>query len=376
MPANSFGKFLIPAALSTGAVFSALMTPLLMFSDQSVTFSNSEGQIAGLTLKDVSAPYTGIVGLISLGLGASSIAAAGLRSSARQGAQAHETFLARQQQLEAREAALQQALTSEHFLDQSGLSFFLEDEASSDIEPVLHPGLTPAAAAPTAAPVSAAPVSAAPVSAAPVSAAPVSAALVSAPIVAPTAPIAALQWVSTTPAQPVAAQPIMAQAVVAPPVSVKPVATLEARLAMSQSVMGFVQPTSASRAAAAAPTFAVAVAEPAEPAWVPATRPALQSMVTPWPAAQGFLSFARPGTAQGESGWSAAMTAQDQASIAQIHALQFQLQQIVSQIESLQTDLQPEPALQIFETVSYPEAPLPVPVRPHRSEWVVQRVAS
>jgi hypothetical protein len=128
MPANSFGKYLIPAALSTGAVFSALMTPLWMFSDQSLTISNGEGQIADLVLKDISAPYTGIVSLISLGLGASSLAAAGLRSSARQSAEAHETLLARQQQLEAREISLQQALTSENFLDRSGLSFFLEDE--------------------------------------------------------------------------------------------------------------------------------------------------------------------------------------------------------------------------------------------------------
>jgi hypothetical protein len=356
MPANSFGKYVIPAALSTGALFSALMTPLLMFSDQQVTVSSGDTALVDLKLKDVATPYAGIVGLISLGFGASSVAATGLRNSARRAAQENETLLNRQRQLEAREISLQQALTSENFLDRSGLSFFLEDEVSPSKMPVLHStSLTPSAMLAATPPSSVAVAPAAPVSVV--------------PIPAPVAVAPALQWISVAPApQPVATP-------VAQPVAAAPVAPMAPRFEMAHSVMAFVQPTPASRPVqSAAPTFSVAVPVAAEPAWVPAARPVMQSMVTPWPAAQGFLSFARPGAAPAEADWNAPMTAQDQASIAQIHALQFQLQQIVSQIESLQTNLQPEPALQIFETVSYPEAPLPV--RAHRGEWVVQRVAS
>ncbi|MCY7273267.1 MAG: hypothetical protein LH702_05850 [Phormidesmis sp. CAN_BIN44] len=225
MTASSLGKFLIPATLTAGVFFSALTTPLALFSSEPINFQ-FQGETFDGKLKDLAVPYLGLAGVLSLGAGIASLALTGWRRSAQQSSKIEQQLLDVQQQLRNKETQLQASLLSDQRLDASGLSFFLQDGA---------------------------------------------------PLEVPTAAIA----------QPLAA----------------------VKSAIHQ------------------------------PAPIPQ---AVQSAVSPLSAAQSFLSFSRP-SAPVQASWTPVTPTQDGVAIAQISELQTQLQQILSQTETLQRRLMATP---------------------------------
>ncbi len=128
MTTPSLGKFLIPATLTAGAVFSVLATPLALFGSESVNVQ-FQGETFDGQLRDIATPYLGLAGILSLGAGVASIALTGWRQSGQQASKTEQQLLRVQQQLKEREAQLQSSFLSDQHLDASGLSFFLEDEA-------------------------------------------------------------------------------------------------------------------------------------------------------------------------------------------------------------------------------------------------------
>jgi hypothetical protein len=365
-------KVFLPAALTTGAVFAALAAPMFVFAAQPAKVQVLGAELPGEQVQDYAVPYLGLAGLVSTGIGVSGAAAMGLRRSSKQANALDAQREAMQRQLDERTAFLQQALSSDSYLAKSGLDFFLDDEMQGKQTAVTQVSglMAPPAQArePVVQMTSPATRAVAPsdstalrfddlpgleafflgdgaeVVKAEMQEAPalISDLVVAAPMLSA---VPLPQAISTAPSE-MAAEPLVASA---------------------QSVV-------AKRPMA----FTVIAATPVEPVVMPvAPKPVTAQMaVMPLTAAQGFLSYSRfsNGAVSSQAPWNPVMAAQEQAALAKIQALQTQLQQIVVQIETLQTNLQ----------VDGPEAPsqgwvaAPAPLRVSAAElnWNSQAIAS
>ncbi len=367
MPETSLKKLLIPALLTTGAVFTALSAPVAIFAGEKLRIEQSgETRFSG-TVRDAAAPYLGLAGLTSAGLGLSGVALQGWRKTAKKAQKLDDHVTTLQQRLAERESHLQAALTSDYYLERSGLSFFLEDDAAMRLTPSV------AAAAPEPMTVAAPAFEPALMPFAPQELATVTVAVPVTPIVAP----AHLEPAHLEPAHLEVAPRDAVQATHATNYQVTTIAAMPITAAIPQSTTD-----SATNPNTTNPTT-----------------------VSPLTTAQGFLSFHRAGQDLGQpmSRQNAinrhATTHNDDLTIAKIQALQTQLQQIVTQIESLQPRL-PEPAVNLpavnLPAVNGPEvnvqvvkdpsklqsqSPSQLPVQPSsrpltETAWVTRRAAS
>ena len=140
MTVSSLSKFLIPATITAGAVFSVLAMPLVFCGSEPVNVQ-FQGETFDGPLKELATPYLGLAGLLSLGAGVAGLALTGWRHSAQQFSQVEQQLQDVQQQLREKEVQLQSSFLSDHHLDASGLRFFLDDET------LLQPKLTAAISA-------------------------------------------------------------------------------------------------------------------------------------------------------------------------------------------------------------------------------------
>ncbi len=309
----SLKKIFLPAALTTGALFTALTAPIFVFAAQPMKVQAMGEAVPGEQVRDYAAPYMGVAGLLSVGIGLSGVALVGWRRSVGKAGDLDAKLEATRRQLDDRTTYLQAALTSDTYLAKSGLDFFLSDEANGQIAP--QPRLLGTPVAETLVPE-------ATVLELPPSKVATHVELDSTALRFDDLP--ALESFFLADANPaLAAVPLVPMAIAAPAPVERP-ATVELP---------------------APRDFMVVAATPVEPTFVQAAARPLTAQValSPLTAAQGFLSYSR--SPQGEKGlgaWNPVMAAQEQAALAKIQALQSQLQQIVVQIETLQTNLQPE----------------------------------
>jgi hypothetical protein len=156
---GTFGKFVLPSLLASGAVFTALSLPLVVYGAERVDLHLTDDLKVSGVVSDFSAPYLGLSGLVSLAVGGVGLTLAGLDRSRKQSALLEKQYLESQEALKGRDAEIQSILMSGKGLTNSGLAFFLDD-----MMPVVQSATTAAtiAIAPTPAPVaqSTAPVSA------------------------------------------------------------------------------------------------------------------------------------------------------------------------------------------------------------------------
>jgi hypothetical protein len=148
---GTFGKFVLPSLFASGAVFTALSLPLAVYGSEPVELQLTESIGVSGVLKDLTAPYLGLSGLISLAVGGAGLTLMGVGQSKKQAATLQQQFLESQQALQNREAEIQSILMSDKGLANSGLSFFLDDVA-----PPVHN--IPVASAVNASPVAVAPI--------------------------------------------------------------------------------------------------------------------------------------------------------------------------------------------------------------------------
>jgi hypothetical protein len=334
-------KVFLPAALTTGAVFAALTAPMFVFAAQPAKVQVLGAELPGEQVQDYAVPYLGLAGLVSTGIGVSGAAVMGLRRSSKQANSLDQKREMIQRQLDERTTYLQQALSSDSYLAKSGLDFFLDDEMASAkrtavtqlSELMVDPAQISEPAVQIAVPVM---VAAGPSDSTALrfddlpgleafflgDAAELVQAEMQESLAVPTDLIVAAPVVSAAPVRPMA--PIV-------PAEPEPL-TATALLAPAQSMV------------AKRPTpFMVIAATPMEPVVLQvAPKPVTAQMaVLPLTAAQGFLSYSRfSSSAASQAPWNPVMAAQEQAALAKIQALQTQLQQIVVQIETLQTNLQ------------------------------------
>jgi hypothetical protein len=293
----SFGKLIVPALLTTGAVFTALSAPVLMFAETPLTINQGKARLYDGTVRDAALPYLMLAGATSVGLGISGVAMAGWRKSSKRAAALSEAVESQQQRRADREAHLKATLTSEAYLRQSGLDFFLEDGELTPFAPAQLPIV----------------------------------ALRPEPI-ALAAPLPDDRRAVVDRRQPVFP--------VAAPLQSQDTVDLMAQLAWLDGEESAIAPQSPTR-----PALAPALSREVQPVPPPA----------PLTAAQGFYGFARTSeSAQRPASLnvSGAVAAQDQMTIARIQSLQTQLQSLVTQIESLQANLPTTPTpMQIVEEV-------------------------
>lgn len=136
---GTFGKFVLPSLLASGAVFTALSLPLAVYGSERVEFQITENVGVSGVLKDLTAPYLGLSGLISLAVGGAGLTLMGVGHSRKQAAALEQQYLESQQALKGREAEIQAILMSDKGLANAGLSFFLDDAPSIDSKPAIAP---------------------------------------------------------------------------------------------------------------------------------------------------------------------------------------------------------------------------------------------
>jgi hypothetical protein len=140
MPAPSLGKFLVPATLAAGAVFSVCTAPLALFGSEPITIGMKGTEVVKGTLKDIAVPYLGLASALSLGVGVTSLALAGWRQSSRKSGKLEEQVSGMQNQIKEKEGQIQEFLLSDRNLETTGLQFFLED--ADPAQPVPTPAVS------------------------------------------------------------------------------------------------------------------------------------------------------------------------------------------------------------------------------------------
>ncbi len=145
---GTFGKFVLPSLFASGAVFTALSLPLAVYGSERVDFQVTDNVGVSGVLKDLSAPYLGLSGLISLAVGAAGLTLTGIGHSRKQAVALEQQYLETQQALQGREAEIQAILMSDKGLANSGLSFFLDDAVPSIAHSAVKDVIPAAAMAP------------------------------------------------------------------------------------------------------------------------------------------------------------------------------------------------------------------------------------
>jgi hypothetical protein len=127
---KSLSHFLLPAFLTTSAVFTAFALPVMMFGNQRLTVQHEGSEVFTGQVSDLAAPYLGLGAIASVGLGISGVAMQGWRKSARKSTQLDHKIDNLQDRLKEREDYLRAALTSDAYLERSGLNFFLAENTA------------------------------------------------------------------------------------------------------------------------------------------------------------------------------------------------------------------------------------------------------
>lgn len=130
MTVSSHKSFLLPSLVLAGTVFGAMTLPLAMFGSEQVVIQVQKEPVFYGELRDVAAPYLGFAAALSLGVAVGGVAMTGWRHSSKKSNQMEEQLSKLQQHLKEKEAQLEELKLSQSQLQVSGLSFFLEDEAS------------------------------------------------------------------------------------------------------------------------------------------------------------------------------------------------------------------------------------------------------
>ncbi len=150
MTSSPLQKFVFTPVILSASVFAILTIPLIVFGSKPVTIQLQEEPMFHGQVRDIAAPYLGVVGLVSLGAGIASVAVAGWRQSAHQSAQVKEQLSGLTQNLKHKEELLEAIKLSESNLEASGLNAFLDAEVtqkqpekisedSSNAVPVVEP---------------------------------------------------------------------------------------------------------------------------------------------------------------------------------------------------------------------------------------------
>ncbi len=133
MSESSLKKFILAPVIISASVFATLTLPLAFLGNKPVAIQVQQGPMFYGQLRDVMTPYLGLVGVLSLGAGAASVAIAGWQQSSRKSEQVEAQLSGLAQHLQEKEAQLEALKLSEARLEASGLKAFLDEEDSLEL---------------------------------------------------------------------------------------------------------------------------------------------------------------------------------------------------------------------------------------------------
>jgi hypothetical protein len=120
-------KALIPSLVLSCTVFSSLTLPLAVFGSELLVIQIQKEPIFVGKLKDVAAPYLGAATALSLGTGIAGLAVCGWRQSSRKASKLTEQISDLKQQLVSRESYIEELKLTEPRLQAAGLGTFLKE---------------------------------------------------------------------------------------------------------------------------------------------------------------------------------------------------------------------------------------------------------
>ncbi|NJL39512.1 MAG: hypothetical protein HC840_16370 [Leptolyngbyaceae cyanobacterium RM2_2_4] len=121
-------RFVLPAAMLSGAIFSAATLPLVVLGSEPVDIHLEDEPVFSGEVKDLAAPYLGIATVMSLGMGVATISALGWSQASRKSAEAEDQVSSLARDLQEKEAQIEALQFSEKRLHAAGLQYFLQDE--------------------------------------------------------------------------------------------------------------------------------------------------------------------------------------------------------------------------------------------------------
>lgn len=132
MTFSTLQRSLIPAAALAGTVFATVTLPLALMPSEHVVIEFQNEPVFTGRLDEMAVPYLGLATALSMGVGLTSMAVMGWQQSASKSAQIEKQVSQLQQDLQQKEAQLDQLKFSEERLGEAKLDFFLKDENSKE----------------------------------------------------------------------------------------------------------------------------------------------------------------------------------------------------------------------------------------------------
>jgi len=122
-------KFILTPVALSAAVFATLTLPLNLFGSKPVTVQVQEEPLFFGELKDFAPQYLGVAGLLSAGVGLTSLAMMGWQQSNRKSAVVEQKLAQLTQTLDEKQKLLDNIRSSQSQLDASGLQNWLDKQA-------------------------------------------------------------------------------------------------------------------------------------------------------------------------------------------------------------------------------------------------------
>lgn len=123
-------KFLFTPVAISATVFATLTLPLNLFGSKPVTVQVQEEPLFFGELKEFAPQYLGVAGLLSAGVGLTSVAMMGWRQSNQKSAEVEQELAKLSQTLEQKQKLLDNIRSSQSQLDASGLQNWLDKQAT------------------------------------------------------------------------------------------------------------------------------------------------------------------------------------------------------------------------------------------------------
>jgi hypothetical protein len=123
-------KFILTPVALSAAVFATLTLPLNLFGSKPVTVQVQEEPLFFGELKDFAPQYLGVAGLLSAGMGLTSLAMMGWQQSNRKSAVVEQKLAQLTQTLDEKQKLLDNIRSSQSQLDASGLQNWLDKQAT------------------------------------------------------------------------------------------------------------------------------------------------------------------------------------------------------------------------------------------------------
>lgn len=123
-------KFIFTPVAISATVFAALTLPLNLFGSKPVTIQVQEEPIFFGELKEFAPQYLGVAGLLSTGVGLTSVAMMGWQKSSRKSAEVEQELAKLAQNLEDKQKLLDKIRSSQPQLDASGLQNWLDKQTT------------------------------------------------------------------------------------------------------------------------------------------------------------------------------------------------------------------------------------------------------